>query len=404
MTLVKKFLIVGSISLALIFGLLWFFRYDFLGIVLTMSLGDLKTQYESRSPEINLEQKAALIEADRLRLSSIDFFHSSVRGQSDASTFLNPLISWAEKPGLLALAPETKSLFANSKTSFSDIKVDWKQANLDFSWFSSLARFDVWSFDQGGPFFDQGQDYNVLNLPFPDYGELRTWSKLRLLKGRDDKALEPAFKEVRQLAKLMMSQESLLSTMSAISLLKAETQFYASLSEEERRTLNWSVISAEDLAAARRYYWAQLSFLDLRLSDSSFQKHASMEPGLCTRVYEALAAAHELRPLAQRYLAASYERLDQLEKATADKCRPSAIRRMWTHPQGSGLLNDKQDLLEAMSLADDGATPKSFWRPRITLREVEKHPSLAGPITYLMLSLTENTSLRLYDDGAKPGD
>ncbi|MBX2994147.1 MAG: hypothetical protein KF681_04980 [Bdellovibrionaceae bacterium] len=404
MTPFKKALLVASVSLLLLFGLVWVFRYDVAGILLTLSSGDLKSQYESRSPEKILEQKAPLIEADRLRLAAIEFFQSSTRGQLDASTFLNPLISWPQHPGLLALPPEARKILElPPQGHFWDAQPDWKQLNLDFSWFTSLHRFDHWSFDQGGPLYDQGQDYKIMTMPQPEYADLVAWSKLRLLKGRDDKDLENAFKDVRQLAKLTMTNESLIATMIAIAMLKQETGFYAALSEEARKGLNWHPIAEEDLEAARRYFWAQPAFLDLRLSDQAFRQYAVLEPGLCQRVYETLASALAFRRLAIRYMSDAYKRLDDIEKSSAERCRPSLIRRLWNNPNYEGIFEPNQDLFSLMTIAEETGESSKIM-PKVTIGDLEKHPSLAGPITYLMLSIAEPNHLRRYEDAGAQGD
>lgn len=400
---------IKKIGLGLVFFIFvalfstWLFRFQL--ATWWVRSAELKAQekYQIRSPQPILQQHLDAIMEDAKVLSKSDLFNRGTRGTSDAAPFLNPKIPWElgggeVSPAQLTLPPAVSEI-ANFNTNFMEARPDWKTLNLDFSWMQELRQFDTWSFDLHGPKFGSGEMYSLARAPVPSYSTLIVWSKLRLLKGREDGDVLSALQEVRQLGLLSLSSENLVGAMTALAILKNETRFLESLPEPTRAKVAWSPLSHDELDRAKRFLFAGASFVDARLSDEVFERLSRLTPGLCQRVQEGLYSALTFRRLMLEEQAAAYARFDKLVTDTNDSCRDSFLRRLWKDPKYPGIFEENADLFSAVgALGEDVENPKQALGPlQVTLRDLESHPSLARSLGYMLLSVAEPNWLKHYE-------
>jgi hypothetical protein len=205
---------------------------------------------------------------DRIFLSREEFFSSYGRA-SDAGLYLNPRVRWEGKYQNTDLIPEIavpsdllrhlKKIGAKSKKTIFELADDPVFDRLDMSWMKQLFRFDHWDLTASpGPAKSAlGLGEPLVALASVDYNSLSTLAQIRVLRGLKTKDLLPALREIRQLAKLIYSNETLISSMVATGILATERNAYE---EGLRRGLlkpgQWKPVSAEQCTRARRLVWA----------------------------------------------------------------------------------------------------------------------------------------------------
>jgi hypothetical protein len=406
MRIFKK--LVFALALPLLIGMAggWFFRFEIASLVLDRVAGRGKEPYLRLNPEKDLREYSARIEEDATILAKYPIFSRGSQGKSDASAYLNPLLSWERSDswpgskGRLELPQELLKKL-NSDSKFWNIRLDWGSIQLDWSWWKQLEQFDHWNFDRTGPAYGGNENYLILAAPIPNYVSLRDWSKLRLLQGRETGKVLDALKDVRHLAELIMTNETLVSTMVAISLLGLETAFVESFDEKSRARLQWQPISRDVLQRAKRYYWSQPAFADMRLSAETFNRFSKMPVGICQRVHEHLYYTISLRRLLRTDWQEGLRRTEQLIEETAQNCRSGYLREKWKDTSFQGLFKSGEDLFRTVStMAGNGDSGErvSSLRPKVTIEEIEKYPQLAELFAYLVLGVSEPNWLAKYRD------
>ncbi len=267
----------------------------------------LRSQKKSQDYQKQITAKIDLFLNDQNLISSDNFF--ALPGKKhDAGELLNSKIQWSydESSPLSILMnrwPEIippPDLRAKLNGSWSKSWVDHAKAvtkyDLDLSWMNELNHYDHWDLFAFGPLSDvikSGRsNFNIFTMPVPDLGALQTLAKLRLMKGLAEKNLFPALREVRQLAKLIFSQEMLGSELIAIAILRSERQAF-----EKGATLGlinseqWQAYESEFLDRARRATFAYSGLFDLN-TDSTVLKSvfygSSSHAGLCASLSEGM--------------------------------------------------------------------------------------------------------------------
>jgi hypothetical protein len=397
MRILKKLALGYVFSLCISLSLMWIFRFQLVGALIQTKFGDPKAKYLSQSPEAQLQSLRTKLDADVALLRNYPFFTKPSEGRTDAGPYLNALVSWPKQPGPLALTPKVRNLFAEGQL-FPSQPLNWKDLNLDFSWMRQLHKYDFWSFDLYPPMYGGQEKYLTHEAPHPEYAELVDWAKLRLLYGRDNGDLASAFKEVRQLAWLMMTNESLGAAMSAISILRIEAAVWLSLPPDDHARLAWQVMPLAVSDAARRLFYSSAALVDLRLTDASFHLFSGSPVGLCQRTSEAIFGNISYRRILSKDLQASYQRLDKLIRESSVQCRTSFWRRMWTNPEYQGMFRDNEDIFEqGARIAGRKNQFKIPYAARTTIAHLEAHPTLGLKMVYLLISAQPNF-LSLYNE------
>jgi hypothetical protein len=392
----KKFLyIVGGFFVFLI--CIWLLRFQIAGFFLSESTGKLEAKYRNMSPEPALTKYFAEITEDAKMLEKYPVF-AATGGQKDAAEFLNPIVSWSaqgeEISGKLRLSDEIKKKLLTAK-KVAELNVDWKKINLDFSWFAKLHEYDHWNFDNSGPLYGKDKDYIISLAPIPDYVELTNWAELRLLKGRDDHDLATAFKDVEHLARLVFSNESLVSSMTTIALLGKIRRTYDSLDEKLKKGLP-EPITRDFHQRAKRYFYAQGAFTDLRLSDETYKKLSIFPAAICQRINSAIESYIGLRNLMMSDFKTSFERINQLIAQTSPICRSGFLRQKWSDPKYNGMFKPGADIF--LTVDPNSTVNRPAFFPATTIEDIEAHPKVARFLAYMLMSLSEPSWLRAYEE------
>lgn len=197
-------------------------------------------------------------------------------GGNDAGAYLNPRLSWGDE-----------------KKPLPDL--------------SHLAQYDFWDLETDGPIAATPPRDWIL-APMPSYGPLLQWAK--------EPGRPPS--EIRELARLLYSNETLLGEMVAGAMLRAAKEPAA---DRLRRTVQ-----------------AALAFAAIEAPDDVAARFSEIAVGRCAALNEVGHFALAMRPLLRRSREAAYVRFgNQLDSAR--ECRLRSLRKAWREPDPPGLGN-----------------------------------------------------------------
>ncbi len=392
-----RWLAIAAAALLALALAAWLLRWPIAGWLLRAEGERARSEYLHVPVDQNVQRYSKTIQEDRAELLKLPIFRPSA-GKADAAAFLNPKLGWfraldASKPQPLDLPPELAQQLA-AQPDWLSWKVDWARWKLDFSWLAALSKFDTWSSDANSPAIDERKQYRFDELPTPDLRNLLLWCKLRLLKGEADGDPGPALAEVRQLARLVWTNDSLVSAMVAIKALELETTFALA---QTPPVSDPGLIPLSTLRRARRYFYSLGSGLDLRLGDEVWGQWVQ-DPGLCVAVNEGVSQQMELvRSVLPEDFAAPLRRFGELVDRTAGQCRPSRLRRVWRDPAYPLLFRDDDDVFATVLLGEpEPARPSPM---PLRWSELKSHQLLRRTIGYLLLGIAQPDPLRQYAQG-----
>jgi hypothetical protein len=321
---VKKRLVVIApiIGITILFG--WILRFKIIKVY-------YREQWKKSSPEDMIKKHEKAFLQDRAILSKYDVFKPS-KGTNDAGPYLNPMIHWEvgdiHHQGSLVLPlwlhKEMNKDWVNKKPLF-------KKMGLKFEWMKELQKYDYWNPEANSPAYPAGKKYLTYSFPVPTYKDLVTWAKLRLLYGKETNDMQNAFKEVRHLTRLIWTNDYLVSSVIAVSMLRLEHEVHQG---------NWEIIPEEDLMRAKRHFYALGNITDAHLSDETWDKMTDTTLGLCPMITEGLMAYISMRDLMKEELKTQYDRMDKLVKFGESKCRDNIVYQMYRDPTWPTLTND----------------------------------------------------------------
>lgn len=310
----------------------------------------IRSHLEERSRDKDRYRQAFL--EDQKLLSENEFFGRVSPNEHDAGPFLNPKIVWEQSPQQSAPWPELEFSREASKVFWQERRLGrtWLQidpnrfARVNTAWMSELSRFDHWDLLSGpvNPMNTHvAQGKGPFSVPMPKYNDLNDFVRVRLLQGLGSGKMLPALKDVRQLARLVYTSETLISSMVAVGMLNLERSAYE---EALRRNLlrkgEWAPISAELSARARRSLYDFQVWLDL--VNAPEQAEAILQAphapgGLCGALSELGNSAWFTRsfleprvPLESDH-SAWLAKLDQLLHHTPG-CRLTLAKAYWNSP------------------------------------------------------------------------
>jgi hypothetical protein len=374
----------------------WVFRLRLADLYMSKNETSLKEGYLSQSPLPQIQKYFPQMKADAELLSREPFFSTASQGKSDAATFLNPLVAWDDSQRETALRlPEeiAQSLKANSK--WMEMQIDWQKHALDFTWFTKLHSFDYWNYDASGPKYLDSVTFPTGSEPLPDYNLLQSWAKLRLLKGRDDKDLSSALKDVRQLARLIMTGDTLVATNVAIAILGSEESMLKYTHENSGQSVQWKLIPLEERKVAKRLFWAAKALLDPRVPEKYAESFLSLKASVCQGMNEALTESLGYRPLLRNVQFAHYAKMDQLLTKTSSSCRSGYTQRVWADSSFMGVFKQGEDIFRT---GDKSPSPHSSILKVAAIDEVQKYQHLKSALGYLFNSVARPNAFRLYEE------
>ena len=303
-----------------------------------------KSRQKDRYREIFLE--------DQKLLSEHAFFGRIPLNQRDAGPLLNSRIVWEHTHQQTTPWPELefpreaeKAFWEERRKGRGWLEIDPKLfARVNTSWMGALHQFDHWdllSGDASPMSVHVTQGMHPFAVPMPDYSALNDFARVRLLRGLGQKKMLPALKDVRQLAALVYSSETLISSMVAVGMLNLERAAYE---EALRRKIlgrgDWAPISPDLSARARRSLYDFQVWIDLVNAPEQAEEilKAPLAPGgLCGALSELGNSAWFTRsyleprvPLESDH-SAWLAKLDSLLHRTPG-CRLNLARAYWKTP------------------------------------------------------------------------
>ena len=273
--------------------------------------------------DADAERYRARIEADTARWKHDPLFAPHEGG--DAAALLFAHVRWEKDTVRPDPAPPVVS------AAFKTWGLDWPRhaaelelSGVDLAWMSQLEHFGFWDLE--------GPDSPGHDLPFepvtetiPNFVDAQLLGKLRLAQGLQSGGPVRAAAEVRQLARLCLSSESLVGEMIGVALLGIERRVHE---EAVRRGLpvdGWTPISEEDQASLQRVLWVAPASFDLLASEALAARRPAI--GDCAGLREGLNLAFYLDGYLREELPARYE---SLGRALADpRCRLRRLRAAW---------------------------------------------------------------------------
>lgn len=181
-------------------------------------------------------------------LATDPFFQRGPR-LKDAAAFLNPLVGFGSSPvdggvpippGTLAV-PDAVRTALTGASNFMDVDtadagVDDALAAVDTSVLSRAHEFDHWELTGAGSPLTPSATWTAGDAPLPQFIQLIAAAKVHLVQGARAGTLREAAKDVRQLARLCLTSESLLGAMVGLA-----------LAGQERRAHEWAVAHGVDV-------------------------------------------------------------------------------------------------------------------------------------------------------------
>lgn len=216
----------------------------------------------SRIPRFELAQK---------EISSFGLLAESSSVKSDAGAFLNSRIQWAGQ--------DQNSVITVPEVSDSKWNQDWLTADIppalaktDLAWIAKLKDFDHWDLFASGPNARLVGENPVFvspyAYPFPEFGFLSRAVRLHLRRALDRGDISSALNEVRHLARLVYTTETLVGSMDAVNILKMERAAY---DEAVKRRISvsstYEPVSSETLVKMKTTLWVTAGFADFAAPD-----------------------------------------------------------------------------------------------------------------------------------------
>ena len=265
---------------------------------------------------------------DREILNRYSLFYGS-EGVKDAGPYLNPMIRWeigdvAHRGNLVLpdfVHKEMEKDWVTKKPLF-------KKMGLKFNWMKELLEYDFWSLEKGSPAYQEGKKYYTYSFPAPTYKDLITWSKLRYLHGKQTDQVRDALIEVRHLMRLIYTNDTMISNIVVLELLKIENQFEEIITPKEIG--DWKFIPHEHIMRAKRYFYSLPAAVDIRLPDETFDKMIKTNVGLCPMLFEGMMVYLTLRDLLKDELVYGFNRMNEAIKNA--NCRKTILHEMWNDP------------------------------------------------------------------------
>jgi len=263
-------------------------------------------------------------------------------GGGDASVVLATVAGWRrEGPGDIAgesgVPPALEADLKAWGTNWLDHVDDADLTGVDLRWMRDLARFDHWDIEADGSPANEAP-WAWSTAPFPDYITLQTAAKVRLLQGlREAKGAEAAA-EVRELARLAASTETLIGDMVGVSMIKFDVRARLMATKRGQDASSWPTSTIEEAERLRRTIWAAVGFFEALPLAPEIENDVVV--GRCTALLEGGATALMVRGLMIESHSARYASLTK--SINESSCRLKNLRRAWN--QAPSLEQELRDV------------------------------------------------------------
>ncbi len=350
-----------------------------------------KLDYEVSSPEEQILKVADTIDEDLKILAEYGFFRGS-KGEKDAGPFLNKLVYFDNfGPSKINLPKELEIQLKDK--NWVALEPDFKTLNLDFTWMEKLHEYDHWSPDMNNPHFKAEDKPTLYGLALPGYMELTNWAKLRLIQGRKTQNIQKALSDVRQLARLIYTNDYLVSSMVAIALLRHEGTFVQNYNPKIFG--GWKTIPVDVLSRAKRYHWGLPEMVDPRLSDETYERFTGGNVGKCQMISEGMSKNIIVRDHLKTTYPKAVKRFDETVKNSLKTCRNSIVHLMWNDPSWKVFGKDV-DYEKSLVKPEN----ESDWKWKILMI----HPRVEEFYAFNMLTISAPNYLRQYQESASKSE
>jgi hypothetical protein len=260
-------------------------------------------------------------------------FYWSPRNQFGEFGAAKPLVSPGTREFLLRYQSEW--IKSRSFYSLGKLKADLKP-------FEKIHGFDYWDIEKNSPLESlkaQPMFIAPSQLPLPDAMELISLSKVRLIKGSVDKQPLAALRDVRQLARLLLTTENFNLVTAGLAILDLERRAFREY--VDRGWLDesaWRPVDQNTSQRAQRALVGNLGYLragtDLKML-AEFEEKLRQNwnwPGLCAAINEQLPVELALEDELsgewpwERGFAEGFRALHRLASLAEDRCRLELFR------------------------------------------------------------------------------
>lgn len=346
-----------------------------------------KLDFEVLSPEDQILKHEAQFLADRKLIENYEIFRGS-KGLKDAGPYLNPLVRWDNQgPSKLQLPKDLSEKLKDK--DWVAFEPDFKTLKLDFTWMEKLSEFDHWAADLNNQYITISDRPLLQEIPFPGYMELTNWAKLRLIHGRKTQTMVKALEEVRQLTRLIFTNDYLVSSTVAVAILRHEGNFVQNYNPKIFGA--WKTIPDEALVAAKRYFWGISEMVDPRLSNEVYERFSGADVGKCQMISEGMMKNLIVRDHLKMTYPGAIKRFNETVKNSLNLCRKSLVHMMWEDPEwtvfGRNLKYEKS-LVKPENESD--------WKWKLLMI----HPRVEEYFALTMLSISAPNYLRQYEEFA----
>lgn len=290
-----------------------------------------------RALDDELQRWTPQVLADHRRWQGHSLFAAHDGG--NAAELLSMAVAWPGRAAPHAIPDRLIEQFRDAGAEWltrSDIDV----SPFDLTWMRTLSTFGYWDVET--------TPSPLVRRPFrlgeaePRYIDARGLARVRLRQGVERNEVPQAARDVRELARLLLSTERVTGEMFAISLLTLEREAVDEAARRGQSVDACKPLSSDEVQSLKRALWS--ANLWSGLYDAPSVESAADFPtiGRCAALSE-LSTPLAFRPWAGSAFSQRYERLN--ERLTSSQCRLTRLRRAWK-ADGEGELRSLQDVCE----------------------------------------------------------
>lgn len=215
-------------------------------------------------------------------LATDPFFQPGPRAK-DAAAWLNPLVGFGSTsvdggvpipPGTLEVPDALRTALGTAENfldaDLADAGVEDALAAVDTSAFSRAHEFDHWELTGAGSPLVAAASWNGAEAPLPRFIQLIAAAKVHLVKGARAGTLPQAAKDVRQLARLCLTTESLIGAMVGVALAGVEGRAHEWAVAHQVDVADWTPVDGERLNRAKAVFKLAGHFLGPMANEATF--------------------------------------------------------------------------------------------------------------------------------------
>lgn len=319
-------------------------------ILLLVVIGITRTNLVYKWQLLPILKSHQAIQAKELPLYKKDMSHlmahfpfkSAVGGKANAGSFLNSRLFWLprvsvareSKPNMIAVSDALRSELIRYGNDYLAHPSHFANNHLDFTFFATLSHYDYWDIETDSPISSLSAQNRFVppnEVPIPDPLDLISVSRLRLMSADHESNVESALRDVRELARLMLTTENSQLVTAGLAILEDErSAYYFYVSRGKLKREDWAPISQTMLAETRRAFDGTEGYLHLWTQIATLEDlFLKNEPpvGFCSALNNQIPALMSLRAYLEPHLPfeldyrTEYRKFDEIIRAAKPHCR-----------------------------------------------------------------------------------